>query len=93
MGKVVLSSRDEPQSLKIELYGDLARILALCGINDPNERQPGLQEAGCQFSVVAGTRYSHYSHCANELGYDCRKLEARRQIERRVPNADEEDRP
>jgi hypothetical protein len=47
--KVVLSPRDKPQSLKIELYGDLARILALCGINHPNERQPGPQDAGCQF--------------------------------------------
>ena len=41
----------------------------------------------------AGTRYSQYSHWANQFGYDCRKMEARRQTERRVPNADEEDRP
>jgi DNA invertase Pin-like site-specific DNA recombinase len=52
--KIILTP--ENASIKAELHGDLAEILALCEAADPKQERPGPDGPGRQLSVVAGAR-------------------------------------
>ena len=56
--RVVLTPDDDGTSLKAELYGDLAEILAFSSSGNSDKKIPGsCSEPGSLLSVVAGARF------------------------------------